>query len=171
MMDFQIHTIQEALKQGRKRIDIQSEEIFSRSGEEIKVTRDLLNEQCRLLYNQDIRKEIKRLRNHSPEDLERFNSESARKRTKWFKENRGQFDFLTGNPVESAYQLLLHRFGIGEEEAPIVEQDNRSVVFHSQNFCPTLEACKILDLDTRIVCRAYNEQSTDCLGEKNARRG
>jgi len=157
------YSIQEAMKQGRKRIDIQSEEIFRRSGTEIQVIRDLLKEQCRLLYDQDVRKEIKRLRTHSSKDLERFNSESTRKRTKWFKDNKGQFDFLTSNPVESAYQLLLHRFGIGEEEAPIVERNNRKVVFHSQNFCPTLEACKILGLDTRIMCRAYNEQSTDAL--------
>ena len=157
------YSIQDAMKQGRKRIDIQSEEIFSRSGKEIKVKRDLLNEQCRLLYNQDVRKEIKRLRNHSNEDLERYNAESASKRVKWFKDKKDSFDFLTSNTIDSAYQLLLHRFGIGEQEAPIVERDHRRVVFHSQNFCPTLEACKILGFDTRIMCKAYNEQSTDIL--------
>jgi hypothetical protein len=26
--------------------------------------------------------------------------------------------------------------------------------------CPTLEACRILDLDTRRVCRLYNEGAT-----------
>lgn len=36
-------------------------------------------------------------------------------------------------------------------------------MFHSQNFCPTLEACKILGLDTRMVCKTVNEGPTDAL--------
>ena len=31
------------------------------------------------------------------------------------------------------------------------------------NFCPTLEACKILNLDTRKICKLYNENATDVL--------
>ncbi len=41
--------------------------------------------------------------------------------------------------------------------------NEREIVFHSKNCCPTLEACKILGLDTRKVCRLYNEKSTDAL--------
>jgi hypothetical protein len=37
------------------------------------------------------------------------------------------------------------------------------IIFHSKNFCPTLEACKILEYDTRYICRHYNENSTDIL--------
>jgi tRNA(adenine34) deaminase len=42
------------------------------------------------------------------------------------------------------------RIAIGEAE----------IVFHSANFCSTLEACRILELDTRHVCRLYNEKAT-----------
>jgi hypothetical protein len=31
------------------------------------------------------------------------------------------------------------------------------------NFCPTLEACRILELDTRNVCKKLNENSTGLL--------
>jgi hypothetical protein len=64
------------------------------------------------------------------------------------------------DPLEQAYRLLLARLGIGEEDAPIVERGPDRLVFHSRNFCPTLEACRILDLDTRRVCRLYNEGAT-----------
>jgi hypothetical protein len=36
-------------------------------------------------------------------------------------------------------------------------------MFHSMNFCPTLEACRILGLDTRHVCRKLNENATNIL--------
>ena len=38
--------------------------------------------------------------------------------------------------------------------------DEASLVLRSSNFCPTLEACRILDLDTRFVCRHLTEKPT-----------
>ena len=67
------------------------------------------------------------------------------------------------DPPEQAYRLLLLRLGIPESQAPIIEKGPRRLVFHSRNFCPTLEACQILGLDTRRVCRLYNEGATQAL--------
>ena len=46
---------------------------------------------------------------------------------------------------------------------PIIKRSDKEIVFHSKNFCPTLEACKILEIDTRKICRKMNENSTHAL--------
>lgn len=40
---------------------------------------------------------------------------------------------------------------------------SQSLFISFKNFCPTLEACKILGLDTRIICKNVNEKPTDAL--------
>lgn len=110
-----------------------------------------------------IRREIERLQNADETTLCALNEDSVQKRTAWFYEHRDSFDFLSGDPLEAGYRLLLARFRITPEEAPVVERTERKIVFHSQNFCPTLEACRILGLDTRFVCKRLNEQATDAL--------
>ena len=54
-------------------------------------------------------------------------------------------------------------FKINNTDATIVQSSNKKIVFHSKNFCPTLEACKILGYDTKYICKHYNENSTDIL--------
>jgi hypothetical protein len=95
--------------------------------------------------------------------LKTYNDESRNKRVEWYNENAKDVPFIGNDKLYSAYRLLLCRFGIGQEEAPVIEKNDREVVFHSKNFCPTLEACKILGLDTRYICKHYNEESTDSL--------
>jgi hypothetical protein len=75
-------------------------------------------------------------------------------------------DFSLDEMPYAGYMLLLKRFQITEEEAPIVRRTGREIVFHSMNFCPTLEACRILGLDTRYICMRLNEASTDTLVKK-----
>jgi tRNA(Arg) A34 adenosine deaminase TadA len=70
---------------------------------------------------------------------------------------------LFTNLLDSAYNLLLCRFNIDSSEAQIIDRTNHRIVFHSKNFCPTLEACKILNYDTRYICKYYNENSTNVL--------
>ena len=110
-----------------------------------------------------IQKEIERLRNADEPALCALNEDSIRRRTAWFEENHDRFAFLSDDPVRAAYALLLARFGITAEEAPIIFGDETRIIFHSQNFCPTLEACKRLVLDTRHVCKRLNEDATNRL--------
>jgi hypothetical protein len=42
----------------------------------------------------------------------------------------------------------------------VVQKTDKAISFHSMNFCPTLEACRILGLDTREVCKKLNEGAT-----------
>ena len=47
--------------------------------------------------------------------------------------------------------------GLDPRDVPVVYEDARTIIWRSTNFCPTLEACRRLELDTRIVCRAATE--------------
>ncbi len=110
-----------------------------------------------------IEEEIEHLRNADDKILNQLNGDSVRRRTEWFQENKGNFDFITDDLLHSGYRLLLERFHITPNEAPVIKKTDQEIVFHSMNFCPTLEACKILGLDTRYVCKRLNETSTDAL--------
>jgi len=157
------YSIEESIEQGRKRIALRCEDIFASAGKDIKVVPGILYDECKVLYLKNVRSEVKRLRGATEEILKKYNEVSKNKRLEWFEANKGNFDFLKSDKLDSAYKLLLCRLGIDPEEAPIVRKSNQQVVFHSRNFCPTLEACKILNLDTRYICRRYNEESTDSL--------
>lgn len=71
---------------------------------------------------------------------------------------------LTGSLPRQAYTLVfLLYMGLRPEEVPVVHEDERRIVWRSANFCPTLEACLRLGLDTRVVCREATEQSVEAL--------
>ncbi|HQQ41150.1 MAG TPA: hypothetical protein PLR57_06540 [Clostridia bacterium] len=110
-----------------------------------------------------IQRETERLQGADEAALDALNEDSVLRRTAWFNEHRAGFGFLAGDPLEAGYRLLLARFGITPEQAPVIERTERRIVFHSQNFCPTLEACRRLGLDTRLVCKLLNERATDSL--------
>ena len=65
--------------------------------------------------------------------------------------------------LDVAYTVLLARLGVSPEEAPITDRGPRHLVFRSRNFCPTLEACRILGLDTRRVCKHLTEGPTNAM--------
>ena len=87
----------------------------------------------------------------------------CKKRLQWFSDNygknvlekRGLFD-----PIDEGYRVFLAKLNISAAEAPVVHREKNLLILHSRNFCPTLEACKILNLDTRFVCRHLTEEPT-----------
>ena len=156
-------SIKETLAQGRKRIDIPCSDVLGESEAEIRIVDGILKAECSVLYREDVRQEIRRLRHADDSVLRKLNQDSVRRRTSWFLENKKNFKFISSDLLESGYRLLLERFRITPDEAPITYKSTDSVIFHSRNFCPTLEACRILGLDTRHICRLLNENSTDTL--------
>ncbi len=157
------YSINEAMAQGRKRIKLNCQEIFKKAVANIRIHENVLNHECAILYRNDVRAEIEKLRNANEAILAELNIDSIRRRLKWFEENHGRFEFINDDILNSGYRLLLTRFGIEEDEAPIIEKSDKRIVFHSKNLCPTLEACKILGIDTRQICKQLNENSTDLL--------
>lgn len=122
---------------------------------------DNCEELCR---REAVRIEVDRLRGASDRRLAEYDADSARRRTEWFRSCREQFSFLQAEDVLLAgYHLLLARFRITPDQAPVLHRNEHTLVFHSRNFCPTLEACRQLGLDTRTICRKLNENATDAL--------
>ncbi|GAK51941.1 cytidine/deoxycytidylate deaminase, zinc-binding region [Candidatus Moduliflexus flocculans] len=157
------YSIEDAIKQGRNRIDMSCQELFARANIHVHVEKGILRDKCALLYNKEIRQEIIKLRNATDEQLREYDRESTQKRLAWFRMGIGLLLSSLSDKKDAGYQLLLKRFNITEDQAPIIQRDHNSIVFHSQNFCPTLEACIILEMDTRRVCKLYNEHSTNML--------
>jgi len=91
------------------------------------------------------------------------------KRVKWLRKNKGKLD-LSGSEVEKAFQLIYKKFGIDPKDLKITKKTSKKITYCSYNFCPVLEACKILDLDTREVCKkAYERSVTKFLKEFDSR--
>jgi tRNA(adenine34) deaminase len=157
------YSITEAIAEGRKRINLTCTELFERANINIIVQEGVMHDQCSLLYRKDVRDEIKKLRGAKKEDLESLKNHLLNKRIEWYKKNQTQLGINNRDLVVSGYELLLKKLEIEPEEAPIVMKTKNKVVFHSKNFCPTLEACRILDLDTRMICKEVNEKPTDAL--------
>lgn len=156
-------SIKETVLQKRTRIDFPCEEFFDRAKANIKIYSGIMENECSILYRKDVRQEIKNLRNADDMILATLNADSINRRITWFHDNKSNFDFIDNDLLNSGYRLLLERLHISPEDAPVVSKTDTEIVFHSQNFCPTLEACKILGLDTRYVCQRLNETSTDGL--------
>lgn len=84
--------------------------------------------------------------------------EMAERRLQWYEKNKGKLN-LEGSDVRKAYTLLLIKYlGLNREEVPVIYEDERRIVWRSYNFCPTLEACKKIGMDTREVCKKATEK-------------
>ncbi|WP_309493172.1 hypothetical protein [Candidatus Hecatella orcuttiae] len=102
-------------------------------------------------------KEIAEWKNRNWKILE---SQVLNKRLTWFRKNKSMLK-LEGTDVEKAFELLLLKIGINRDEVKIVKKSQHRIVFRSYNFCPILEACRLLGFDTREVCREAYEKSTE----------
>lgn len=59
--------------------------------------------------------------------------------------------------------LFLDYMGLKAADLPVVSEGDDEIVWESRNPCPTLEACRVLGLDTRKICRSVYEKSTQAL--------
>jgi tRNA(adenine34) deaminase len=157
--------ISDAIRQGRNQIDIECTEIFTRAKADIQVVKGLMSAECAILYDRSVIAEIRKLRGASDDQLLIYNKDSTERRQRWFQEEYLDTEGVGDNPLLKAYRVLLKKLGIKEDEAPIIRKDDKKIVFRSMNFCPTLEACKVLGLEPRKICKLYNEGSTDALAK------
>ena len=153
-------SIQEAINQGRRRIDLPCREIYVRAGRELLIHPEVLKHECELLYNRAVRDHVDQLCNADQSKLEALARELSAKRLQWFAGQCRPICSDSGDLIKCAYEVFLKKLGIEASEAPVTHRDENSLVLHSMNFCPTLEACRILDMDTRFVCRHLTEIPT-----------
>jgi tRNA(Arg) A34 adenosine deaminase TadA len=112
-------------------------------------------------FESKVRLQIERLKEYPYAALER---QVAEKRIAWFKQNYPEYAIRIPPTPRGAYEMLfLDYMGLKEEELPIVTESEKEIEWLSLNPCPTLEACKALGQDTRQVCRAVYEKSTQAL--------
>ncbi len=95
----------------------------------------------------------------------RINSGVSEKRLVWYEENKNSPN-LEGTDVRKAYTLLLLKIGINPDEAPVVYEDEKKIIWRSFNWCPVLEVCKRYNFDTREVCKKGWEKPVQALIEK-----
>jgi len=159
-------SIEDTIKFGRTMVRMSCEDIIKTSPWKIKVKGGVLREDCLKLYREEVRKLIKSFRDvMNEEGWKIIERKLIEKRDRWFEQNKKSLK-LKGTDVEKSYQLILMKIGIKPNEAPIVRETKNKIVFHSKNFCPALEACKILRLDTRDICKAVFEKPTEELIKK-----
>jgi len=111
-----------------------------------------------------IDEQVERLRQHSLGEIE---AAVTRKRLDWLERKfPGGSDSGIHSPRQ-AYELLFFDYmGLNEKEQPVVEENPDEIIWLSSNPCPTLEACRLLAMDTRKVCRAAYEKSTQAFLSK-----
>ena len=155
------YSIQEALEQERERIDLSCREIFERAGKSIAIHEGLLHDRCSVLYNREVREQVGWLREADEAAIRRKAAQLADRRLAWCRANQSLLAAETGDVPGSAYKLLLRRLNLAPEDALILNRSATHLRFAARNFCPTLEACRILGLDTRVVCRILTEGPTN----------
>ena len=108
-------------------------------------------------FDKEINRQVQRLRRKEYRALEKA---FIRKRLAWIDERYPDHTWKAPSP-RIAYELLFFDYmGLTETDVPVLSESESSIVWSSVNRCPTLEACGVLGLDTRKVCRAVNEKAT-----------
>jgi hypothetical protein len=99
-------------------------------------------------------------------DYSEINRKSIENRLRWYEDHKDELD-LNGTDVRKAYTMVMLEFmKIDPEEVPVVYEDENKIVWRSYNWCPILEACKRMEIDTRKVCRLGEETSVQIMIEK-----
>ena len=109
-------------------------------------------------FEGQVRRKMERLMNTAHPRLE---VEVAQKRRAWFAGQKNDLHLLHPLSPRMAYELLFFTYlGLKASELPVILETDDKIVWHSQNACPTLDACQRLGRDTREVCRAVYERAT-----------
>jgi tRNA(Arg) A34 adenosine deaminase TadA len=107
-------------------------------------------------FDSQAQRQVERLRSSTLATIER---EVAQKRVAWCREHG-----ITSDPQATprqAYELLFRDYmGLDLDTLPVLSESESEITWSSRNACPTLVACHTLGLDTRQVCRASYEKST-----------
>jgi len=86
----------------------------------------------------------------------------TKRRTTWIKEHLEEMLMKYPNlsPEEQAYRIVFfEHMGINPEHSRMIRISPTKIKIESYNFCPYLEACQTLNLDTRFVCKEIGEPS------------
>ncbi len=112
-------------------------------------------------FQEQITAQVDRLKTKSLRVIE---EETITKRIAWCDRHlsMGSTPAASASPSpRDAFEALFFQYmGLDPKDIPVLHEDANEITWSSQNPCSTLEACKQLGLDTRIVCRGAYEKST-----------
>jgi tRNA(Arg) A34 adenosine deaminase TadA len=109
-------------------------------------------------FESKVEGQIERLKHSSCREIEQ---EVAQKRIAWVTQNRPAAGREVHTSPRQAFEALFFDYmGLPVDELPVLSETATEIVWHSLNRCPTLEAAWRLGLDTRRICRAAYEKST-----------
>ncbi len=81
-----------------------------------------------------------------------------KKRLEWFDKNREKLK-VSGDPIDQAFNLFYRDYlKLASDDGEVVERTEDKLVTRWWNFCPVLEACKTLNMDTREICKRCYEK-------------
>lgn len=84
-----------------------------------------------------------------------------KKRMSWYYLNRNSIH-LQGNLPQRAFDLFFKEYASVEPgSVDIIFKDSKKIIWRSKNFCPYLEACLRLGIDTRVFCHIAHESCMD----------
>jgi len=92
----------------------------------------------------------------------------VQRRLNWLKENLERLlkKYAHLDDLEKAHMIIgFENMKIDQTKQKITRISRTKIRIDSYNFCPYLEACKILGLDTRFVCKEIMEKSTQIVLE------
>jgi tRNA(Arg) A34 adenosine deaminase TadA len=100
--------------------------------------------------------QIERFRTQTYRALE---ADSTERRISWYRQH--VVSVGSDPSPRAAYELFFYNYlGLCEDQVPVLSETDTEIVWSSINPCQTLEACQQIGLDTRVVCRAIYEKST-----------
>lgn len=86
----------------------------------------------------------------------------TQRRVSWIQEHLDEMltKYAGLSPEEQAYRIVFFdHMKINPEHSKMVRVSPRKIKIESHNFCPYLEACHQLSLDTKYVCQDIGEPS------------
>lgn len=81
------------------------------------------------------------------------------RRLKWFTEKKDLLkQYANLNPIECAFRFIyLDHLHIDPKDLEVIRVNPKKMIVRSYNWCPYLEACKRMGLDTKKTCGGIND--------------
>jgi ribosomal protein S18 acetylase RimI-like enzyme len=109
-------------------------------------------------FSEKVNHQIERFRR---QDFLSLEAEVASKRITWVRQNHPNDPNCAPITPRRAFELLFFDYmQLPREDLPVVVETSQRITWLSRNRCATLDACKALNLDTRLICRAVFEAPT-----------
>ena len=81
------------------------------------------------------------------------------RRMRWYETNKKKLTLGT-NPLENAYTIITERLKL-VDDADVVMKGDKTIIFRTTKPCPVNEACKILEIDCKRICKAVCEKAAN----------